>query len=210
MKPNVLITSGPTREYIDPVRFISNASSGKMGDALARAALARNLKVVLISGPTDVRYPAGAKIVRVVSAEEMLSAAKKYFASADIFIGAAAVSDYRPGTYNKNKIKKGSRTLKLNLVKNPDILKLLGKRKKNKVAAGFALETKDLLASAKKKLKDKNLDLIVANSDKSIGKDKTTVYLIFKTGTVKRLGNIDKKTAAKRIIDESLRIYKNR
>ena len=209
MKPNILITSGPTREYIDPVRFISNASSGKMGDALARAALARKLKVVLIAGPSEVSYPAGAKIVRVNSALEMLKAAKEYYRFADIIIGAAAVSDYRPGTFTKHKLKKTARVLNLRLVKNPDILKTLGKNKKNKVVVGFALETENLIASAKRKLKEKNLDIIVANSPKSIGKDKTTAYLMLRNGTVKRLGNIYKKTAAKRIIDEAVRIFEN-
>lgn len=209
MKLNILITSGPTREYIDPVRFISNASSGMMGSALARAALARGLEVVLITGPVNVCYPKGAKIVPVISALEMLKAAKRFYGTADIIIGAAAVSDYRPKKFVKNKLKKNSRGVKLSLVENPDILKVLGKNKKGKALIGFALETSGLTASAKKKLKEKNLDLIVANSEKSIGKNKTTVYIVNRNGLVKRLSGVDKKAAAKRIIDESVRIFKD-
>ena len=209
MKPNILITSGPTREYLDPVRFISNASSGMMGDALARAALSRKLRVTLISGPSEVRYPKAAKIISAISAADMLRAAKKHFGSADIVIGAAAVSDYRPATFKRNKIKKNSVNLDLRLVKNADILKILGKNKKNKVLVGFALETENLISSAKKKLKSKNLDLIVANSVQSIGQERTAAYLIKAGGEVARLGDMDKLSAAKRIIDESIRIWKN-
>ncbi|MCX5781746.1 MAG: phosphopantothenoylcysteine decarboxylase [Elusimicrobia bacterium] len=208
MKPTFLITSGPTREFIDPVRFISNSSSGKMGEAIAREAVKKAQQVIVISGPSQARFSAKIKCIPVVSSREMFEKTKKYFSKADIIIGAAAVSDYRPKNYKKQKIKKNNSFLNFNLVKNPDILSCLGKIKGKKVLVGFALETHNILNSAKKKLKTKNLDFIVANSLKSIGSDKTTAWLIDKCGIMYKVEN-NKNILARRIIDESIRIWKN-
>jgi len=172
-----LITSGPTREYIDPVRYISNESSGKMGAALCDAALKGGHKVIFISGKAQY-YPSGkAEIINVISADDMFKAVKKNFKRADIIIGAAAVSDFKPASFSKSKIKKKN-VLTLKLKQNPDILAYCGKNKKGKVVAGFALETDDLIKNAGKKLKDKNLDLIIANGKQSLGADKTKVSFI--------------------------------
>jgi len=208
MKPTILITSGPTREYIDPVRYISNASSGKMGSALANAALKKAAKVIVISGPASIKYPKNIKLIEVVSAKEMFAEAKKNFPKADIIIGAAAVSDFRPSNPSNNKIKKSDKLLKIKLTQNPDILKELGSKKDGKVLTGFALETKDLLNSAKKKLLEKNLDLIVANSPDSIGSDSSQILIIDRSGKILKLKG-GKNILSKRIIDESIRIWKN-
>jgi len=177
-----LILSGPTREYLDPVRFISNESSGKMGTALAKQALKKGAKVIFISGPAPVKperkLSKKLKIIDVVSAGEMFAALKKNFKKADIVIGAAAVSDFKPVSLKKQKIKKGSGRTAITFDKNPDIIAYCGKNKKKQVVAGFALETEKLLKNAAKKLKEKNLDMIVANGRQSLGSDKTTVYLI--------------------------------
>ncbi len=208
MKPIFLITSGPTQEFIDPVRFISNSSSGRMGEAIAREAFKKAKQVIVISGPSQAKFSAKIDCIPVVSAREMFEKVKKYFSKADIIIGAAAVSDYRPKDFKNQKIKKNDRFLSLNLVRNPDILSFLGKRKRRKVLVGFALETRNILSSAKKKLKTKNLDFIVANSLKSIGSDKTAACLINKFGIMYKVEN-NKNVLARRIIDESIRIWKN-
>ncbi|MDR2191705.1 MAG: phosphopantothenoylcysteine decarboxylase [Endomicrobium sp.] len=174
-----LITSGPTREYLDPVRYISNESSGKMGAALCEAALKIGHKVIFVSGKAAY-YPKGkAEIINVVSADDMFKAVKKNFKRANIIIGAAAVSDFKPANFSKSKIKKEN-ILTLKLKQNPDILAYCGKNKKNQAVAGFALETDDLIKNAAKKLKDKNLDLIIANGGESLGSDKTSVFFISK------------------------------
>ena len=176
-----LITSGPTREYIDPVRYISNESSGKMGAALCGAALKGGHKVIFISGKAQY-YPSGkAEIINVISADDMFKAVKKNFKRADIIIGAAAVSDFKPASFSKSKIKKKN-VLTLKLKQNPDILAYCGKNKKGKVVAGFALETDDLIKNAEKKLKDKNLDLIIANGRQSLGSDETKAIFIRQIG----------------------------
>ena len=149
MSITILITSGPTREYIDPVRFISNASSGKMGKALVEEALKQKCKVIVVQGPsgTYIQENKNSKVLNVISAKDMLMAVKNNLKYADIFIGAAAVSDYRPVKIAKNKIKKkdiGADTINLKLVKNPDIIKYVGEHKKQKVVVGFALESKNL------------------------------------------------------------------
>ena len=183
-----LITAGGTREYIDPVRFISNASSGKMGYALVRAALGAGHKVTLISAATNLRLPAGAKIVFVETCEEMFGAVQKHFKNCDCLIMAAAVSDYTPVCPAKTKIKKTGKGLTIKLKPTTDILKWAGKHKKGKskkvkgkggkqVVVGFALEDKNLRKKAEKKLKEKNLDMIIANTLAAIGSDKTGVQI---------------------------------
>ncbi len=213
MSITILITSGPTREYIDPVRFISNASSGKMGKALVDEALKQNCNVIVVKGPSsiDIQKSKKCKVIDVVSAKDMLMAVKDNLKYADIFIGAAAVSDYRPAKIAKNKIKKkdmGSDTLSLKLVKNPDIIKYVGEHKKQNIVVGFALESKNLLSYAKTKLKEKNLDMIVANGVSTISSKNSAPTLIFKDGRTKVLKLTSKENVAREIINESIGIYK--
>ena len=162
---NVLVTAGPTYEYIDPVRFIGNRSSGKMGYAVALAAEAAGAKVTLVSGPTTLADPKGMQIEKVISAAEMAAAVKRHYAAADIVVMAAAVADYKPETQAAQKLKKGTATEQtLTLTANPDILLSLGQQKGEKILVGFAAESENLLANAQQKLVAKNLDLIVANN----------------------------------------------
>ena len=214
MSITILITSGPTREYIDPVRFVSNASSGKMGKALAEQALKQKCNVIVVKGPSDIdiKRSKKCKVINVVSAKEMLAAVKQNLKLADIFIGAAAVSDYRPIEIAKTKIKKtdiGSDTITLQLVKNPDIIRYVAfHREEKQVVVGFALETRNLLSYAKAKLKEKNLDMIIANAAKTISSKNSAPTIIFKDGKMRKLKMRSKENAAKEIIDESIRIYK--
>lgn len=204
-----LIFSGPTREYIDPVRFISNESSGKMGAALADEAVKRGNKVVFVSGPAEFMPESKVKVINVVSAKDMFDAVKANFKQADIIIGAAAVADYGVSFKRKEKIKKDSSELILKLKKNPDIIAYCGKNKKKQVVAGFALETSAHIKNADKKLKEKNLDLITANGKDSPGADRTSVFLISKAGAKNEIKNADKKIIAEKIIDETVRIFKD-
>ena len=163
----VLVTAGPTREPIDPVRFISNPSSGKMGYAVARVAARRGADVTLVSGPTQLADPPGVRVVRVETAEEMARAVAREEGGLDLFVGAAAVSDYRPATASAQKIKKGAGDETLVLSRTPDILAGLGARhagrKDAPVLVGFAAETEEVIARAREKLKGKRCDLVVAN-----------------------------------------------
>jgi phosphopantothenoylcysteine decarboxylase / phosphopantothenate---cysteine ligase len=163
----VVVTAGPTREPIDPVRFISNPSSGKMGYALAAVAARRGAEVVLVSGPTVLPDPAGVRTVRVETAEEMARAVEDVVGGMDLFVGAAAVSDYRPATAAAHKVKKGPGDETLRLTRTPDILAGLGSRLAGKpdapVLVGFAAETEEVIARAREKLKGKRCDLVVAN-----------------------------------------------
>ena len=173
-----LITAGGTREYIDPVRFISNASSGKMGYALARAALKAGHKVTLVTAPTALREPSGAKVVSVETAGEMFEAVKEYFARCDCLIMAAAVADYTPARPAKAKIKKTAKSLILRLKPTTDILKWAGRhKKKGQIVVGFALEDKALRPRAEKKMMEKNLDMILANTTAAIAAEKSTVHI---------------------------------
>lgn len=159
----LLITAGPTREALDPVRFISNNSSGKMGYALAEAARQRGGEVTLVSGPTSLQPPRGVTLVPVMTAGEMREKVLQHFPGTDIVIMAAAVADYRPAQAARGKMKKGPDRLELELQKNPDILQELGQLKDKQVLVGFAMETEDLQENAWQKLQAKNLDFIVAN-----------------------------------------------
>jgi phosphopantothenoylcysteine decarboxylase/phosphopantothenate--cysteine ligase len=177
-KMRILITAGGTREYIDPVRFISNASSGRMGYALAAAALRAGHSVTLISAPTSLTPPAKAQQIRVVSSREMFQAVRTKFPQCDCLIMAAAVSDYTPLKKEKNKIKKTKESLLIQLKPTRDILAWAGRhKKKGQILVGFALEDKNLKKNAEEKLKKKNLDLIVANKPDAIGRDTSAVYL---------------------------------
>ena len=169
----VVITAGPTREAIDPVRYISNHSSGKMGYALAQAARDQGAKVVLISGPTHLVTPEEVTYVAIESAQDMLTACLKAVPDADYFIATAAVADYRPDTVSQQKLKKQhlDNSLSLNLVQNPDILATISKQYPHAITIGFAAETQNLIANAKAKLKSKGVHMIIANdvSDTRIG-----------------------------------------
>ncbi len=206
-KMHFLITAGGTREYIDPVRFLSNASSGKMGCALALAAIKAGHKVTLISA-SDLQPPVGVDFVGVDSASEMLAAVKKFFAKCDCLIMAAAVSDYTPIKKSKIKIKKSKMDLVIRLKPTIDILDWAQKhRKKNQIVVGFALEDKNLRASAEKKLKEKNLDMIIANKPEAIGADESQVQIKIAGQKWLKLLRADKKTISEKIISsvESLK-----
>jgi len=167
---SVLITSGPTQEPIDPVRYIGNRSSGKMGRALAQKALELGAEVTVISGPVNLQYPKHAKLISVTTAEEMFTAVEKSFDKADIAIFSAAVADYRPKQIAHEKMKKGDDTLRIELEPTRDILASFGvKKSNNQLVIGFALETENELDNARSKLKKKNCDLIVLNSLKNQG-----------------------------------------
>ena len=203
-----LITAGGTREYIDPIRFISNASSGKMGYALAHAAEEAGHKVTLISA-SDLQPPIGVEFVGVDSAEEMFAAVKKYFNKCDCLIMAAAVSDYTPVRPAKTKIKKTGKFLTIKLKPTADILKWAGKHKKVKskkakdkrqIIVGFALEERDVKGRAEKKLKEKNLDMIIANTPAAIGAEKSTVQIKMPDSKWLKLARATKTTLAKKII----------
>ena len=198
---NFLITAGGTREYIDPVRFISNASSGRMGYALAKAALKAGHKVTLITAPTALRPPAGAKILEAESAAEMFAAVKKRFNRCDCMIMAAAVSDYTPAHPATKKIKKHNRSITLKLKPTDDILKWAGRhKKKSQIVVGFALEDKNIRSGAQIKLKQKCLDMIIANRAETIGSVTASVEVKRAGGKWLKLPPADKTIIAKKII----------
>ncbi len=197
----ILITAGGTREYIDPVRFISNASSGRMGYALVRAALKAGHKVTLITAPDSQPAPGAAKIVKVQSAAEMFEAVRKHFNRCDCLIMAAAVADYAPVRPAKTKIKKSNKYLTLKLKPTTDILKWAGAHKrKNQIVVGFALEDKAIRARAEEKMKEKNLDMIIANTTAAIGADMSTVQIKAADSAWTKIESTAKITIAKKII----------
>lgn len=200
----VVVTAGGTREPIDPVRFIGNRSSGKMGYALAEAARDRGAEVTLITGPTALPWPEGVHVIPVERAREMQRAVMEACKEADVLLMAAAVADYRPAEEAPQKIKKTGQELIIRLVENPDILKELP-RGRLKVKAGFAAESEDLLANAARKLESKDLDLIVANDitapGSGFGADTNTVTLLFRDGRQVPLPNLPKREVAERILD---------
>jgi phosphopantothenoylcysteine synthetase/decarboxylase len=200
-KKHFLITTGGTREYIDSVRFISNASSGKMGYALAQAALNTGCKVTLISAST-LQPPVGVDFIGVETAADMFDAVKSNFENCDCLIMAAAVSDYTPVKTYKNKIKKSKKQLVLKLKPTKDVLKWAGKNKcEDQLIVGFALEDKNLRANAEKKLNSKKLDMIIANSPDVIGTDETTVHIKKVSGKWQKIGPAKKDTVSKKIIE---------
>lgn len=165
----VLVTAGPTQEALDPVRYITNHSSGKMGYALAKRAFELGAKVTLITGPTGLDFPYGIKTIEIQTAKEMFTAVKEHYQKQDFIIKAAAVGDYRVKEIAKDKIKKKEETLTLELIKNDDILAFLGEHKTNQIICGFAMETQNLIENAREKLIHKNCDLLVANNLKEPG-----------------------------------------
>lgn len=184
----IIVTAGPTREAIDPVRFISNKSSGRMGYAIAAAAARLGHEVRLISGPVSIPAPGKVAVERVQSADEMFRAVKKSLAWCDVLVMAAAVADWKPASVCAHKMKKRSTGSLLRLVRTPDILKWAGRNRKKQLLVGFAAETRGLLAEAGRKLREKNLDLIVANdvAEPGAGFDVPTnrVTLIHRSGQV--------------------------
>ena len=201
----VLITAGPTRANIDPVRFVSNNSSGKMGYKLAREARNRGANVILVSGPTNEERITGIETINIITNEEMYNAVMKYYDEADIVIKAAAVADYKPKKYSEQKIKKSDGELVISMVRDRDILFELGKNKKNQILVGFAAESHNLIDNAVKKLDKKNLDFIVANdiSRKDIGfaVDENKVTIISKENVQYSLEKMTKDLVAKNIFD---------
>lgn len=217
---NFLITAGPTREYIDPVRFLSNPSSGKMGYALAAEAARRGARVVLVSGPVTVGAPLGAprskraqqaaplRIIPIVSAQEMYRAVMKHAPKSDIIIMAAAVSDYRPKKFSAQKVKKRPGSMTLTLVRTPDILAALGKMRARQAApllVGFAAETNQVILHAREKLRQKNCDLIVANAvnqkNSGFASDFNQVFLIDRQGKIIKTPRLPKQKIARVIIN---------
>jgi phosphopantothenoylcysteine decarboxylase/phosphopantothenate--cysteine ligase len=207
---NILISCGPTREYIDAVRFISNASSGRMGRELARAALRRHCSVRVVAGPVEVALPAGAKIENVLTALEMRAAMLKNLRWADVIFMAAAVSDWRPAKTLRQKLKKSAGPPKIRLVKNPDILAELGARKGGRVLVGFAVESKNLLSNSTGKLAKKRCDFIVANPPESIGADAGAAYIIGKTGIIRSLQKASKTAIAEIALEIALDFSRGR
>lgn len=211
----VLVTAAGTREPIDPVRFVGNRSSGKMGYAVAKMAAERGAEVLLISGPSALDIPANVKAVKVETTQEMLNACLDAYDDVDIVIKAAAVADYRPHDVADQKIKKKTDdALTIVMDKNPDILKTLGTKKTHQVLVGFAAETQNLLANAKEKVVKKNLDMIVANDVTAVGAgfnaDTNIVKFLFADGAVRELAQMPKIDVANIILDEALRIKKER
>jgi len=180
----ILITSGPTRQYLDPVRYLTNASSGRMGRALAEAALAAGHEVTIVSGPVDVAYPPAAKVIDVVSTEEMLSAAQEAFTECDGVIGVAAPCDYRPRRVEPGKITKTGQPLELELIETPDVVATLGAAKTHQWLVGFALETDDQRLRALAKLEKKSCDLMVLNGPEAMHAANTQVEVIDRNGAV--------------------------
>lgn len=201
----IVVTAGPTCEAIDPVRFVGNRSSGKMGYALARMALRRGAEVILISGPSSLMPPRGTRFIPVESAEDMRKAVTVNLKDATIVIMAAAVADYRPVKAASEKMKKGAGSMSLDLEKTEDIILGIGRKKGKRLIIGFAAETDNLLANAKKKLKEKNLDLIAANNVKEpgagFGVDTNIVTIIDKNGVVEALPKLSKDEVAWKVLD---------
>jgi phosphopantothenoylcysteine decarboxylase/phosphopantothenate--cysteine ligase len=205
---NFLITAGPSREPLDPVRYISNRSSGKMGYALARAALRRGATVALVSGPTALEPPSGARLIEVNTAAEMREAVLKEYPHSSAVIMAAAVADYHAVAPSGQKMKRGVGDLELRLIPNPDILKELGQNKDGKWLVGFAAETENLTANAQKKLHEKNLDIVIANNVAEEGSgfdgDTNVGTIIDRTGAVRSLPLMSKDDLADCIYDHYL------
>ncbi len=181
----ILLTSGPTRQYLDPVRYLTNASSGRMGSAIAQSALNLNHEVVIVTGPVNLTYPAGCQCVRVVSTEEMLDACRRIFPTCHGMIGVAAPCDYRPVAVHSQKIAKTGEPLLLNLVETPDIVATLAAAKKSQQwLVGFALETQDQRFRAITKMQKKSCDLMVVNGPQAMDSSDNDVEILGRDGTV--------------------------
>ena len=219
VKLHFVITAGPTREHLDPVRFLSNPSTGKMGFAVAAAAARRGHRVTLVAGPVSLKTPAGVTRIDVVSARDMLAAVERSLSPGCIVVSTAAVADWRPATCAAKKLKKGQMSSVLRLVRNPDILKTLHRKHRKRPNAqtpkhpnaptirlvGFAAETNDVLAEASRKCREKGLSFIVANdvTEKGcgFGTDTNRVTLVFPDGTQRKLPLMSKRVVARRIVE---------
>ena len=197
---HVLVTAGPTREHLDDVRFFSNPSTGAMGFACAEAAARAGHRVTLVTGPSALPDPRGVTVVRVTSALEMRTAAMKAFGAAEAVIATAAVSDYRPVRRVKGKIKKGPARMAVSLVRTPDILGEMGRRKGDRILIGFALETKDEIANALGKLAAKRLDYVVLDSPAAFGADRIDAAVIHADASRESFRRISKKDLAKLLV----------
>ena len=210
----IVVTAGPTQEAIDPVRYLTNHSSGKMGYAIARQAVNRGAEVVLVSGPSSQSAPAGVTVVPVKSAQDMFAAVQQEYDAADAVIKAAAVADYRPKTVASQKIKKSDGDWILELERNPDILAWLGAHKNKQILVGFAAETNDVQQNALSKLQRKRLDLIAANDlteqHSGFARDTNKITLYGADGSVTELPVLSKEQAADVLLDKVLAIYQNR
>lgn len=196
-KKRLLITAGRTEEAIDPVRYLSNRSSGQMGYALAKSAIKLGADVILISGPTNLKKPLGvSEFIQVKTAQEMYDECMKRFPNIDIVIACAAVADYKPKYYSNEKIKKKEGELMIILDRNPDILLEMGKRKKEQILIGFAAETENLLDNAIVKLKRKNLDMIIANNAENMQKNTNEIFIIKADGLIKEVPEKSKEELA--------------
>ncbi len=196
----ILITSGPTRQFIDPVRYLTNASSGRMGRALAEAALALRHEVVIVSGPVEVEYPKAAAMVPVVSTEDMLAASAREFEKCDGLIGAAAPCDYRPMRVESHKIAKTGQPIDLHLVETDDVVATLGAKKGQRWVVGFALETEDHRLRALAKLERKFCDLMISNGQQAIGSPDNQVEILTSAGDVLASIEGSKEDVATRIL----------
>ena len=194
----ILITSGPTREYLDPVRFLTNASSGRMGAALASAAIEFGCEVTIVTGPVKISYPEQARVIEVETTRQMLDACVKEFPLCDCVIGAAAPCDYKPVRYSSSKLSKTGETLKLEFQPTEDVLASLGALKTaDQTVIGFALETDNGVTNAQEKLRRKNCDLICLNSPSAINSLESKIALISETGVVAQLSGSKKELATK-------------
>ena len=203
----ILITAGPTREPIDPVRFLSNASSGAQGVAIAEACLSRGWPVDFVHGPMEVTPPPGVALHPVTTTQEMLDECLRLHAPCDVVIGAAAVCDFRPQALCENKQNRGESSWTVELQPTEDILACLGKRKEQRVHVGFALESQDLETNSARKLDEKNLDWIVGNDPQAIGADSATYLILGNDGSREELGRLSKPELAEHLcnlIDERL------
>jgi phosphopantothenoylcysteine decarboxylase/phosphopantothenate--cysteine ligase len=199
---HVLITAGPTHEYLDEVRFIGNPSTGLMGMELARAAQRLGANVTVVCGPTHLQPPPGIGLVPVISAQQMLEAVSERFESCDVFIASAAVSDYRPATRQRGKIKKGADKISIEFVLNPDVLQSMGERRREEqIVVGFSLETANEVENARGKLQAKNCDLMVVNTPQHFGEAKEFVRIIGPRGMVAELPPSNKQEVAEAVID---------
>lgn len=203
LRRRIVVTAGPTREALDPVRYLSNESSGKMGFAIAEAAVRAGMQALLIAGPVHRPTPAGVRRVDVVSARDMLRATREAFGEADALFMCAAVADWRPRRKRASKWRKegvAEEVAKIELVRNPDILATLARRKGGRLVVGFALETGDGLARARAKLARKGADYIVLNDAGVLGQDRTSVVILGADGSERRLVDRTKRQVARVLV----------
>ena len=203
VQKRVLVTAGPTRERIDPVRYLSNDSSGKMGFAIAEASVAAGHEVVLIAGPVELETPKGVKRINVESAREMLAEVRKAFPECDTLFMAAAVCDFRPARRLRGKWRKkdvGQERASLELIPNPDILGAITRRKGDRLVVGFALETSDGLRRAREKLERKRMDYVVLNGPSALNATKTSVKILGRDGSQRDLVGRTKRAVAKALV----------